>query len=150
MPRTGAGLAVAPCSVSRAPQGLGARTAALARGPSTTSAAPRSATRALAHGAGARIGARCGAQRPATRRETGPTHREKCARHQWRKGEQRWSNAMIKRTNYTKSTEIRTKLVRNSYSIRTNFTSLFALVDEGKLLHQNRSSVTRFRPAFSS
>ena len=39
MPRTGAGLAVAPCSASRAPRGLTTLTAGLARGPSTTGAA---------------------------------------------------------------------------------------------------------------
>ena len=60
---------------------------------------PRSPARAPTHGAWARIGAGCGGERPATGRETVPTDREKCARHQWRKGEQRWSNATIKRTN---------------------------------------------------
>ena len=76
-------------SLRSLPASLGAR-------PRPVPGPHRPPTRALAHGAGARIGAGCGAERPATKHEMGPTDKEKCARHQWRKREQRWSNATMK------------------------------------------------------
>ena len=45
----------------------------------------------------------------------------RCARQKLRKGEWRRGNARAIGANWTKFTEIRTKFVRNSYEIRTNF-----------------------------
>ena len=62
-----------------------------------------------------------GAGRPATRRGTRPTDREKCARRHWRKREQGWNNATMKRTNWTKFTQIHVKFLQTSYKFHRTF-----------------------------
>ena len=47
----------------------------------------------------------------------GPTDREKCARHQWKKGEQGWNNETMKHTNCTKFTQIHVKFVQISHNL---------------------------------
>ena len=122
IPRTGAGVVLAPCSASRTPRGLTALIAGLAQGPSTPGAAGRLALLlGCPHTGPGRQWRRVWWRTSGDQARNGTYRQGEVCKAPMEEEGAKMGQCNEETNQLDKFTEIHTKLVRNSYEFRTYF-----------------------------